>query len=247
VSALAAATASNQLASRARVTSRPAPGVEQRVRHAEDDRAPSVGSLPAPRIVAIDRRPLLRSGLAGLARRALSCGTQAVGDIDEAAAALRLTGSPPRALLLGLQSGDDPERLVHSARRLGAPVICVLDCDDAVLVRSALRAFADGYIVLGAVGAQTLQQTLVAIESGERVIPDELQRYRAASRGVGTVTARCLEVLRSLAEGLHDDEIAARLGISTSSVRKHIAGAQERLQARTRTQVIAIAARNGLL
>jgi DNA-binding NarL/FixJ family response regulator len=61
------------------------------------------------------------------------------------------------------------------------------------------------------------------------------------------ITARSLEVLRSLAEGLHDDEIAERLGISTSSVRKHICGAQERLRARTRTQAVAMAARWGFL
>jgi DNA-binding CsgD family transcriptional regulator len=54
-------------------------------------------------------------------------------------------------------------------------------------------------------------------------------------------------VLRSLADGLHDEEIGDRLGISTSSVRKHIAASQQRLEARTRTQLVAIAARSGLL
>ena len=62
-----------------------------------------------------------------------------------------------------------------------------------------------------------------------------------------SVTERSLEVLGSLADGLHDHEIAIRLGISTSSVRKHIASAQTRLGARTRTQAVATAAREGLL
>jgi DNA-binding NarL/FixJ family response regulator len=241
----ALATAPTEL--RARANDRQAAVLARRPPPIDIGDPPSVAALPAPRIFTIDARPLMRSGLAGLARRALGCGTQAVVDLDAAAAALRLASVPPRALLLGLRSGDDPERLVHRARHLGAPVICVLDCDDAPLVRAALRAFADGYVVLGDAGAETLRETVAAVESGTRVIPPALQRHRAAAAASGTITARCAEVLRSLADGLHDDEIADRLGISTSSVRKHIASAQERLQARTRTQVVAIAARNGLL
>jgi DNA-binding CsgD family transcriptional regulator len=53
--------------------------------------------------------------------------------------------------------------------------------------------------------------------------------------------------MESLAAGLHDDEVAARLGITVRSVRKHIATAQERLEARTRIQALAIAAREGLI
>jgi DNA-binding CsgD family transcriptional regulator len=79
-------------------------------------------------------------------------------------------------------------------------------------------------------------------------VPESL-RWLAASDGGArpAVTERCLEVLRSLADGLHDEEIADRLEISTSSVRKHIASAQERLGARTRTQVVAIVAASGLV
>ena len=131
---------------------------------------------------AIDARPLVRSGLATLARRALGCDAHALNDVDKAAAALRLAESPPRVVLLGLRSGDDPA-----------------------------------------------------------------ERFRASADAPVALTARCLEVLQSLADGLHDDEIASRLGISTSSVRKHISSAQGRLKARTRTQVVAIVAVDGLL
>jgi DNA-binding NarL/FixJ family response regulator len=207
--------------------------------------------LPSPfaagRIVAVDRRPLVRTGLVGLARRALGGEVEALADLERARVAVRVLGTPPRAILLGLQPGDEPQQLIARARRLGAPVICVLGRSDDALVRAALEIDADGYLLLEAAGAESLQATIAAVESGDRVIPPQLRVHAAAAGAHAAVTVRCLEVLRLLADGLHDDEIAAQLGISTSSVRKHIATAQGRLQARTRTQVVAMVTRNGLL
>jgi DNA-binding NarL/FixJ family response regulator len=200
---------------------------------------------PAPRILAVDSRPLVRSGLAGLARRAVKCHALGVSDVEQATAALRLVKSPPRMLLLVVRPGDDAEALVAEARELGAPVVCVVEGSDPALARAALAARADGYLPLSGATREALALTIDAVEAGERVVPDELRRLAEGSTH-RAVTERCLEVLRSLADGLHDEEIADRLEISTSSVRKHIASAQERLGARTRTQVVAIVA-NGLV
>jgi DNA-binding NarL/FixJ family response regulator len=210
-------------------------------------RTPAPEQVAERRIFAIDARPLLRAGLAALARQALDCGSQALRDVDQAATAARLTKAAPSAVLLGLAPGDDPARLLAAARRLGAPVVCVLDPEDGALVRSALEAGADGYLVLGEIDAPALRQALAAVEAGEqRALPAALRAQAGALRA-SAVTARGLDVLRSLADGLHDGEIADELGISTSSVRKHIASAQDRLRASTRTQLIAIAARHGLV
>jgi DNA-binding NarL/FixJ family response regulator len=198
-------------------------------------------------VFAVDGRPLVRSGLAGLARRALGGNAHALSDVDQAVAALALVKSPPRAVLLGVRPGDDPEQLIVEARRIGAPVICVLDTTDGDTIAAALAAGADAYLALDRADPETLDAALTAVEAGERVVAPELAAHAAGAGGARSITARCLEVLQSLAAGLHDDEIAAELGISTSSVRKHIAGAQERLGARTRTQVVAIAAVDGLL
>jgi DNA-binding NarL/FixJ family response regulator len=181
--------------------------------------------------------------MAGLARRALGCATQAVSDIDQGFAALRLSGAKPRAVLLGLAPGDDAGDLIDRSRSLGTVVICVLDAAEPQLVQEALAARADGYLALSSIDAETLAATVAAAEAGECPVAPSLRA--PVQRPV--ITARCLEVLDSLAEGLHDDEIAERLGISTSSVRKHIAGAQARLEARTRTPVVALVARDGLI
>jgi DNA-binding NarL/FixJ family response regulator len=202
------------------------------------------------RVFAVDGRPLVRSGLAGIARRALGVGALALTDLDQAAAARALTKRDPEALLLGLRGGDDPGALVALARHIAPIVICVLDESDPTLVRAALDAGADGYMVSERADPETLRATFDAVRLGGETVPGDLRGGIApgarSTNGAG-ITERCREVLLSLADGLHDHEIAERLGISTSSVRKHVANAQERLQARTRTQAVAHAARAGLL
>ena len=207
-------------------------------------------AIRSTRVFAVDGRPLVRSGLAAIARRALGAGALAVTDLSQAAAARALTESDPEAVLLGVRDGDDPAALVAGARRIAPIVICVLDRADPALVRSALAAGADGYMLSEQTGPEKLRATIEAIRGGAEPVAPELRSSsptEAGAGGPGSITERCREVLLSLADGLHDHEIAARLGISTSSVRKHVANAQERLDARTRTQAVARAARAGLL
>lgn len=211
-------------------------------------RAARVEAQRSAPIVAVDRRPLVRAGLARLAGSTLDCRVEAVADLAEVPAALRALESDPRALLIGVPRGEDAARMIGEAMRFGVPVVCALDDETEAVTRSALAAGAHGYVVIEQIEAESLRATLSGIESGEPV-PSPVGGGRGDVRagGAASVTERSLEVLGSLANGLHDHEIAIRLGISTSSVRKHIASAQTRLGARTRNQAVAAAARAGLL
>ncbi len=211
------------------------------------DSAWTVEMAAGIRIFAVDSRPLLRSGLAGIARRAFGTGALPLTDLERAATAVRFLDAEPRALLLGLRSGDDPAALLAQARRISPTVLFVFDRTDPALIRAALAAGADGCMLIERAGVEELRGALEAAEAGVPAIPAELPPLGGRPGGRPLITERCLEVLQALAEGLHDDEIAARLGISVSSVRKHLATAQLRLEARTRTQTVARAARDGLL
>jgi DNA-binding NarL/FixJ family response regulator len=207
-------------------------------------------SIAQPEIFAIDPRPLFRSGLARLAGRALRSGARALASIGDASELAASLGAPPRAVVIGVRSGDDPEEIVGRARALGAPVILFLGSEDPSLIRRSIAAGADGYLLADEADATTVRSTITAAEARdgrEPWIPDRIRARASQDEGAAAITARCLEVLRALSTGLHDQEIARLLGISASAVRKHIAGAQERLNARTRTQAVAIAARHGLL
>jgi two-component system NarL family response regulator len=209
---------------------------------------PEMEPPAAERLLVVDRRPLVRSGLAQVAGRAFgTVSAAAAGNLDSAAAEIRFMGVAPRALLLGLDADEDPVAGVAAARQLARTVIGVLDSREPGLMRGALAAQADGYLMLEHASPARLREILRSVESGTRVFPAELDTWRAGMGASPALTARCREVMESLAAGLHDDEVAERLGITVRSVRKHIATAQERLEARTRIHALAIAAREGLI
>ena len=64
---------------------------------------------------------------------------------------------------------------------------------------------------------------------------------------VANLTARELECLTTLAEGLNNEGIARRLDISIPTVAMHLTNARRKLNATTREQAIAIAIRSGLI
>lgn len=65
--------------------------------------------------------------------------------------------------------------------------------------------------------------------------------------GTSALTARELECLTGLAEGLKNHDIASKLRISEPTVAMHLANAKRKLGATTREQAIAIAVRSGLV
>jgi DNA-binding NarL/FixJ family response regulator len=69
----------------------------------------------------------------------------------------------------------------------------------------------------------------------------------AALVGAESLTARELDVLRLLAEGLPNKAIAARLGISDQTVKFHVASIGGKLGARNRTDAVRLAIRRGLI
>lgn len=208
----------------------------------------SANGRSSVQVVAVDSRPLIRSGLARVASCALGCYAYPAADLAHAGAALKRAKRAVDVILLCIGHDENPKSLLREARQFGAPVVFVLDGDDAALIRDALAAGADGYLMLELADVDSVRSTVNAVLAGASAVPPELQDAcsRRGHRENG-VTPRAREVLRLLAEGLHDHEIAERLGISVSSVRKHIGTAEGRLQARTRTQVMAIAVRHGLL
>jgi len=70
---------------------------------------------------------------------------------------------------------------------------------------------------------------------------------RAASDSAEPLTARELEVLGMLAEGLGNKAIASRLAISSHTAKFHVAAIMGKLGARSRTEAVALAMRRGLV
>ncbi len=114
-----------------------------------------------------------------------------------------------------------------------------LDLSNAVTrrrVAALLRA--DGEVAL--VGAAEDADVVVS----ERVVSTAAPA--AVAQG-GALTARELEVLRLVARGLSNKEIAADLRITTHTVKYHLAAVLEKLGVRSRTEAVSLGVRTGLV
>lgn len=141
---------------------------------------------------------------------------------------------------------------LHATRLLAGPgvadplrvvVVTTFDLDENV--HAALRAGACGFLLKDA-GPRLLVEAVHAAAHGESLVSPSvttrlLEHFAsAAARSVqprDPLTARELDVVRAVARGRTNAEIAAELVVSLSTVKTHLAAAQRKLNARNRTEV----------
>lgn len=146
----------------------------------------------------------------------------------------------PRILLL--TTFDTPE-LVVEGMRAGAAGYLLKDCSSEELC-SAVRAVARGQVLLQASSAAQLLAGLYAQRSQDnKASRDALFSSEVEKMGL---TARELEVIRLIAQGHSNTEIAAELFVSEATVKTHINHIFSKLGARDRSQVIVKARQLGL-
>jgi len=132
-------------------------------------------------------------------------------------------------------------------------VILTSFADDAVLVR-ALEAGCSGFLTKHKSAREVERAVRLAAEGEALISPDVLVRLlpklsrSEPERKIGfDLTARELEVLGLLAEGLSGEAIATRLYLSPNTVRNHVQNLLPKLGAHSRLEAVSIAARAGLL
>lgn len=137
-------------------------------------------------------------------------------------------------------NGEDVASEVRSLRKLfpDAPaLVCGLHVD-ARLAKDALQAGARGFIHVGMPPAQILRALSLA-SKGEVVIPREvLQSLVVGEAGPNTtdLTVRQLEILKLIAEGLTNAQIAQRIFLSEFTVKQHLRAAYKTLGVHNRTE-----------
>jgi len=146
-------------------------------------------------------------------------------------------------------------RIVASRAATRALMLTTFDLDDYVF--DALRAGASGFLLkdappedlVAAVRLVAAGEALLAPSVTRRVI-EEFARRPAPARDGGThdsLTARELEVLRLVARGMTNDEIAAELFLSRTTVKTHVARVLAKLDLRDRVQAVVHAYEHGLV
>ncbi|MCI0435151.1 MAG: response regulator transcription factor [Gemmatimonadetes bacterium] len=133
-----------------------------------------------------------------------------------------------------------------------APAILFLTRDNAAAWDAALRAGARALLPLDA-HPEEIVAAIRAVAAGLVVLPDDiaeqlLDALPAVTRAADTsdpLSPREAEILGMLAEGLGNKTIAARLGISSHTVKAHISSLFAKLGASSRAEAVAIGARLG--
>ena len=151
----------------------------------------------------------------------------------EATRRLVIAGSPARILVL---TTFDLDEYVHAAIRAGASGFLLKDVTPAKLLE-AIRVVAAGDALL----APSVTRRLLAR------FASTLPQQDHSSATLASLTARETEVLRLLAGGLSNAEIAAELVVSEATVKTHISSLLRKLGLRDRVQAVILAYETGLV
>jgi putative two-component system response regulator len=136
----------------------------------------------------------------------------------------------------------DALELVVTARALGVRVLLYTGSIDAAGAAAARASGAEGVAVNTGSTAHFVE-ALRAVARGDTVIEPQPAEALAAKRGRRlTLTPREREIVELLADGQSGEQIAERLFLSPETVRTHIRNARERAGAKTRSQLVALAA-----
>jgi DNA-binding NarL/FixJ family response regulator len=215
------------------------------------------------RIIVADDHQVVRTGFAAL------LDTQpdftVLGTASDGAEAVRMSRElRPDVVLMDVRmpgtDGIEATRQL-TGRAAGPRVIILTTFDLDEYVYDALRAGASGFL-LKDVTAERLFDAVRVVAAGEALLapavtrrlisefarlPPKVSDQRAPTAAIAELTQRETEVLRLLAEGLSNPEIADRLVVTEETVKTHVSRVLHKLGLRDRTQAVVLAYESGLV
>lgn len=223
--------------------------------------APQTGPQTPPlRVVVADDQALVRTGF----RMILTAdGIDVVAEASNGAEAIdAVRRTRPDVILMDIRmpemDGLEATRRILTTANSEPRVIILTTFDLDHYVYAALSAGASGFL-LKDVTPEHLVAAVRMVRSGDALLAPAITRRlveRFASRGADTaaihrdlsaLTPRELEVLRLLAQGLSNAELAAHLRLSEATVKTHVARILAKLGLRDRVQAVVVAYETGLV
>ncbi|HBG08438.1 MAG: response regulator [Limnochordia bacterium] len=214
-------------------------------------------------VLIVDDHPLLRQGLKTLLE--LEGGITVVGQASNGPEALRLAEQlQPQVVLLDINmpgmNGIEVAKVLREQQPETAILVLTIH-DDETYVKEMIRSGAKGYLLKDAEPREVVA-AIRKVAAGESVYPAELMErvmahyhslevkfgrlQTAAAISDLSLTARELEILQYIVEGMSNKEIAAALYISEKTVKNHITSLLRKLDVEDRTQAAVFAVSQGL-
>jgi DNA-binding NarL/FixJ family response regulator len=200
------------------------------------------------RVLCVDDHPLLREGISAIIRNQPDMLAVSVASNGREAIQLFRELRPDVTLMdlrLPDMSGIDVLIAIR-AEFSDARVIMLTTFEGDVEVQRALEAGARGYM-LKSMPPKDIVDAIRQVHAGKKRIPPEIAAHLAEHYSDESLSEREIEVLRHVAGGNRNREIAERLFISEETVKVHLKHIMEKLGASDRTQAVAIAVRRGIM
>ena len=207
----------------------------------------SVDPLPI-RILTVDDHPLIRIGVATLV--APESDMKVVGEASNGREGIaKFRECLPDVTLMDLQMPDMNGIDVMIAIRHEFPearfIVLTTYTGDVQALR-AIKAGAQAYVTKNLVHKELLQ-TIRAVHAGRKTMSPEMAAQVAAYAGDEALTPREIDVLRMIAAGSANKEIAAQLSISEETVKSRVKNILLKLGANDRTHAVTIGLKRGII
>jgi len=196
----------------------------------------------------VDDHPLLREGLGAIINCQPDMSIEAFASNGKEAIE-KFRSLRPDVTLMDLKlpdlSGIDATIAIRAEFR-DARIIILTTFERDVEIQRALKAGVHGFLLKSMPPKQMLDM-IRQVHLGKKVVPREIAAGLAEHLSDELLSAREVDVLRHVAEGNRNRDIAGRLFISEETVKVHLRHIMGKLGANDRTQSVAIAARRGII
>ena len=199
-------------------------------------------------VLCVDDHQIVREGIVAIIGRQsdMEVTGTAVNGLQAVEAFLE---RPPDVTLMDLQlpvlSGLDAIRRIRSVDA-DAKIIVLTTYHGDEDVHQALAAGAATYVLKEAV-LDDLADVVRAVHKGERPISEDVERILATRSNYPRLTAREVEVLELIAQGLSNREVGKALGITEETIKVHVRNMMDKLNVQDRTEAVTLALRRGII